>query len=59
MATNDRSGGIAARVRHGSDSPAINFPGQEPLSLQETRRFYEKMYTAFPDLRHEIHDQIA
>lgn len=37
----------------------LNFAGQEPLSLQETRRFYEKMYTAFPDLRHEIHDQIA
>jgi predicted ester cyclase len=37
----------------------LNFPGQEPFDLQETRQFYQRMYTAFSDLRHEIHDQIA
>jgi len=37
----------------------LNFPGQEPFDLQETRRFYQQMYAAFSGLRHEIRDQIA
>ncbi|MER6784201.1 ester cyclase [Streptomyces sp. NPDC000658] len=37
----------------------LNFPGREAFSLDETRQFYQRMYAAFADLRHEIHDQIA
>jgi predicted ester cyclase len=37
----------------------LNFPGREPLDLQKTKQFYEEMYQAFSDLRHEIAEQIA
>ncbi|MEU4065589.1 ester cyclase [Streptomyces wedmorensis] len=37
----------------------LNFPGRKPFSLEETRQLYQRMYAAFTDLRHEIHDQIA
>ncbi|PJJ06561.1 steroid delta-isomerase-like uncharacterized protein [Streptomyces sp. 2333.5] len=37
----------------------LNFPGREAFSLEETRQFYQRMYAAFADLRHEIQDQIA
>jgi hypothetical protein len=37
----------------------LNFPGRDPLGLQETKRFYKQMYLAFSDLRHEIQEQIA
>jgi predicted ester cyclase len=37
----------------------LNFPGQKPLDLQATKDFYQQMYSAFSDLRHEIHDQVA
>jgi steroid delta-isomerase-like uncharacterized protein len=35
------------------------FPGREPMDLEQTKRFYEGLYRAFPDLRHDIDDQIA
>jgi predicted ester cyclase len=37
----------------------LSFPGQEPLDLDATKRFYAEMYAAFSDLRHEIHEQVA
>jgi predicted ester cyclase len=37
----------------------LNFPGREQLDLEGTKRFYEDMYRAFSDLRHEIAEQIA
>jgi steroid delta-isomerase-like uncharacterized protein len=37
----------------------LNFPGRAPMDLERTKRFYEELYSAFPDLRHEIVDQIA
>ena len=37
----------------------MNFPGSEPRNLEETKQFYQELYTAFPDLQHEIQDQIA
>ncbi|MBM4795995.1 ester cyclase [Streptomyces sioyaensis] len=37
----------------------LNFPGRKAFSLEETRQFYQRMYAAFANLRHEIHDQIA
>jgi predicted ester cyclase len=39
----------------------LNFPRRRPLDLQATKKFYQQMYSAFsdPDLRHEIHDQVA
>jgi predicted ester cyclase len=37
----------------------LNFPGRDPLGLQETKQFYKQMYLAFSDLRHEIQEQIA
>ncbi len=41
-------------------SYVLHFPGQvEPLSLEDTKRLYQQLYAAFPDLRHEIDDQIA
>lgn len=37
----------------------LNFHGRESLDLQGTKDFYDYMYRAFPDLRHEIVEQIA
>ena len=37
----------------------LNFPGAAPLTLDETKRLYQLLYTAFPDVQHEIHEQIA
>jgi steroid delta-isomerase-like uncharacterized protein len=37
----------------------LNFPGSAPRNLEETKQFYQELYTAFPDLNHEIQDQIA
>jgi steroid delta-isomerase-like uncharacterized protein len=37
----------------------LNLPGRTPMGLEETKAFYEALYSAFPNLRHEIHDQIA
>jgi predicted ester cyclase len=37
----------------------LNFPGQEPLSLDQTRDFYRQMYSAFLDLRHEVVEQVS
>lgn len=35
------------------------FPGREPMDLEQTKGFYQELYRAFPDLRHDIQDQIA
>ena len=38
----------------------LHFPGlPRPLSLAATRRFYERLYSAFPDLRHTVVEQIS
>ena len=43
-----------------SDKYVLNFPSAErPLSLEQTKRLYEALYHAFPDLEHTIEDQIA
>jgi predicted ester cyclase len=38
----------------------LNFPGAaRPLDLVATKQFYSKLYTALPDLKHTIHEQVA
>jgi len=37
----------------------MHFPGRAPMTLKQTRRFYADLYSAFPDLRHRILDQVA
>lgn len=38
----------------------LHFPGAEaPLDLERTKQFYATLYSAFPDLRHTIEEQLA
>jgi predicted ester cyclase len=38
----------------------LHFPGiSRPLNLATTKRFYEMLYAAFPDLRHTLEEQIS
>jgi predicted ester cyclase len=37
----------------------LNFGTSEPLSLEQTKKLYEALYSTFSDLRHTIEDQIA
>ena len=38
----------------------LHFPGiSKPLGLAATKRFYEMLYGAFPDLRHTVVEQIS
>jgi predicted ester cyclase len=38
----------------------LHFPGiLRPLNLATTKRFYEMLYAAFPDLRHTLEEQIS
>jgi steroid delta-isomerase-like uncharacterized protein len=38
----------------------LHFPGaDEPLDLERTKQLYSTLYSALPDLRHTIEDQIA
>jgi steroid delta-isomerase-like uncharacterized protein len=38
----------------------LNFPGlAKPLDLAATKQFYRRLYAAFPDLRHDIAEQVS
>ncbi len=38
----------------------LNVPGlPDPLSLDATKRFYQQLYAAFPDLKHTIVEQMS
>ena len=38
----------------------LNFHGiSEPLGLPSTKRFYQALYSAFPDLKHTIVEQVS
>lgn len=38
----------------------LHFPGvSRPMDLGTTRRFYEALYSAFPDLKHDIAEQVS
>ncbi len=41
-------------------SYALNLPGMpKPLDLDATKDFYHLLYTAFPDLKHKIIEQVS
>jgi steroid delta-isomerase-like uncharacterized protein len=41
-------------------SYVLHFPGiPTPMNLETTKRFYRLLYAAFPDLRHDIIEQVS